>query len=462
MKNKWKIVNGQDRFEFLEFMGGCQNGFTVLDGAQSGPFGGLFVPSCMELSGEMDLNKLESATQIVYDKVDNSRIVIVEEDGKQYFKILEKYEYKLNPIRFPEKSLLKRKKAALADINKFNNEGPKIHNEIAMYIRVYEINKDAYILSLFINHSAGDGYAASMIMRMILAFYNDPDNKNFENLTTFEEYYRDELKKMTNETNREYWRKEIEGISPIPFREDSLPNTSALLNDNYYVILPSKLINKIASDNRATAFNVITLATHLAIHAVYGIDDSCITVASGNRMSKKELRTVAMITTMLSNRLKISDDLKLCELLVASKRKFLENLKHRDAPIEASGLTRVILTYMSIGSTLALTKDDSLPDFDYAPFSPSPTIEGIDKSFLLLVGLEQDGATVITLQCCKKYFLNEDLLNFKMAFEDLVFFMSENPDATVAEYLDYVRSGKHNRGLKYRVFCETVKKMLKS
>ncbi|MGG7176733.1 condensation domain-containing protein [Clostridium paraputrificum] len=449
-------MSEQKKYKFLEFMDLFINGIHHLDGAYTGQFGGLFVSSCMELNGNLDMKKLQNAIQTVYDKIESSRIVIVKDESKQYFKILEKYEYKLDLIKFEAKSYKKIKKLALDNINKFNKEGPLVHDEISMFVRVYQLKNNNYIIALFIDHCVADGYAASMIMRMLMAAYKDPNTKCMDNLVSFEEYYEDELKKFENTKNAEYWRKEVANYKPILFREDNLPNKSHLPDLDYYMVFPSDMISEIAKRNKVTSFNIISLATHLALYATYGIKDSAISIASGNRMSEKELRKVAMITNLLTNRIKIEEDKKVSELLQYEKRKTMENIMHRDSTFKDTGVTRVILTYMSLDSTLNLDNDNKMPSFDYATFSPKPTISGIDFSFLILVGLELKGTTLMAMQCCKDYFLNEDILSFKKAFEDFIFFINKKPDATVREYYEYTRSGKHLRGIKYFLFKKLV------
>lgn len=455
--DQYKKIGGKDSFELLDFMDVCINGITVLDGASSGKFGGLFVPVCIELTGKIDFEKLEKAIQEVYNRVDSTRLVFEEREGKCYFRILKSYEYNLNVIKYEGKNQKESRKLALEDIKLFNKESVKIHNEIALYVQLYELKKDNYLMSVFLNHCSGDGYAASYILKMIFALYQNPETKDFDHMTSFETYYQNQLKKKSDEKMKEYWSKQIQGVPPIGFREDDLPNKETIDADNYFMVFPSSMLKNIAKKNHVTTFNVLNLATHLALRAVYDTEDSVITIASGNRNSSESLSAVTMMTTFLSNRIQMSDNEKMSELLTRSKKKLIENIKHSNADIETTKMSRVILSFMS-ESLINMSTEKGLGKKSI--FSPFPTLEGIEVTFLFIVGLEQQGAVILSIQCCKPYFKNEDMIAYKKAFEDAIFFMEKDTNRTLAEYLQYVRNENNKRNIKYHIYNKIARKRI--
>ncbi|MDO5558076.1 MAG: condensation domain-containing protein [Oscillospiraceae bacterium] len=318
--SEFKIGNRQRFMVEMDFSEAEKNG-----GIRAGSMN---FSQCMRLKFPLDTDRLEKAVQKVIDENDALRVVLIKKEDGFYEKVVEHYPFKLNILDAqtgsPEENLEKAKEIAMENL-----EIPfDMYNELSIRLFLIKLGENDHLMVWIAHHWIGDGSTSGLVIDQIFRYYEDINTK-IPDHATFMEFIKEEY--AFEKTDKglqqiEYWRKELGDYKKLDMTKTLIGERAS--GEDRFRSFSKEKPDTIAKAFRTSRFNVMLMAFHVAVSAIVGADDTLIGIANANRTSRKFLYTVGYLAHPIQHRIRTTDSDKLSDLMIASKKKFSENMSN--------------------------------------------------------------------------------------------------------------------------------------
>lgn len=312
MQNEYLVdANGNSEFELLDY----QKFLLSITIMEDGSYKNTMCSGAVRLKGEFDRKRMERAMQKVIDANDALRTVIVQRNGEVYQKIRANvsFELKLHPTSGATSD--ERYKDALRQARIFINQDMEQFDTEVTHFEVFEVDDDDHLLLTSYNHMIADGQSVGMALIEILHCYED-ENYVLQ-CGSFLEFCNAErtfIKTEEGKAQLNYWKNQTEGYVPFQYTSNECSESLNTLEYGKMIIEKDRL-NKLGRRLKTSPFNILMLASHLALCKHYNVKDTIIIFAAANRNIEQFRNTFGLLVRSLDHRLVVDENESLESLL---------------------------------------------------------------------------------------------------------------------------------------------------
>lgn len=297
----------------------------------------LTISGTIQLSNQIDLDRLEAAIHYVLQTNDSFNIRITEVDGiiKQY---IAPYEYeKIQFIDFDSISNDLIYEQWLEE----NNQIPiNLYDNKLIQITTFKINHK-YGYNLKTHHAIADGISLGITINEITEQYNNLiSGKNIDYITkqsyinyiSLEEEY---LKSLRFEKDKAYWNEKFKNspnLVDIKVHNSKITSTVAKRKKVYIPYKQYKDIQEFCKQQKLSTFSFFLGVLYIYLNKITNENDLIVGTNYANRTSKEEKSTLGMFVSTVAFRNEIRDDQSFINLLRTLSQEQIKVLRHQKYP----------------------------------------------------------------------------------------------------------------------------------
>ncbi|KAA1243793.1 non-ribosomal peptide synthetase [Aquimarina sp. RZ0] len=304
------------------------------------------MPGVVALKGELDVNMLRSAFDLLIDKHEILRTCFnLNGDGELSQCIADKelLNFDITLLDFQDKT------KKIVD-NYLNQEQSKPFDLTkAPLLRAYLLNmeKNEYLFSFVMHHIIGDGWSIELLISEVITIYNELlKNKNFENEVLSLQYkdysvwLQSQLDLDMYRVSESYWLKKFQGELPIldlpSFKKRPLIQTynGKTVNHQFSKAFLSRL-KEFSRTNNATLFMTLMAGVNALLYRYTGQDDIVLGTPIAGREHPDLEHQIGLYLNTMAIRTQLRDSLSFKELLQQQRKSLLEAYEHQSYPFDA-------------------------------------------------------------------------------------------------------------------------------
>jgi len=292
----------------------------------------------MHIKGQIDINILEKAINILIKRNDGLRLRFKEQNG-----IVQQFvgEYKIEKLDFIDFSVYANPNSTFEKWVENEARKPFVlkNGQVNYYFAMYKISDSDYGLLAKFHHIISDGWSLSIINERISEIYTEllnGDKHINDPAFSYIEYIENEQKYLSSSRflkNKAFWNKKFAVLPELSM------NKKTELQDGRRKTyeLDSKLsaeIKKLAANFNCSLNSFFVTVYLIYIHKTTQQDDIVIGTPVANRSGKKEKNTIGMFTSTMPLRFVIDDTLTFSETLVKVDETIIESYFHQKYPYD--------------------------------------------------------------------------------------------------------------------------------
>lgn len=417
------------------------------------------------ISGELDIDRLEQAFNLVIARHENLRTVFPSEKGQAQQLILDSLDFKLERIdlsRYPSKEerhsktreICQKEAARPFDLAR----GPLLRSCVIKHA------EQEHILLLIMHHIISDGWSVVVLTRELDLTMQALRQDGRPNLPPLPIQYVDYVVWQRNRLEAggvlkqqlAYWQEKLAGVTEsldLP-TDYPRPKVRSFVGATYEFTLDAELTGKLknlAERKGATLYMVLLAAFKVLLYRYSGQSDICVGTLIANRQYAETATLIGMFINMLALRSQVEGEDTFSALLSQVKATCLEAYEHQDAPFEKvverlrperNAAANPIFQVMLILQNIA-TMDHRFPRYTFEGQSSDRdlTVECIEI---------QDGLEV-TVEYSTALYKPQTIARMAGHFTALCKAITATPDARISD-LEYLSDVEKHQVLSKNIF----------
>lgn len=325
-ENKFEIINGKDFFPLShqqKFILEAETRVKERKGDMNTPF-------AIRIHDKLDLKIFEKAVRYAIKKYDILRIVLEEHQGEIVQRCVKDVPYENNIIIPEGDTVEERYTNAYNSAYNIVSQSLPLYNTVLWRIYIYKLKDDDFLVVINFHHVIVDGSAGTIFYNYLKNAYEailEGREVADDNSSGFIEFVISEIgfsKSERGQKQIKYWQDELEGykhIDLLPYGSDKEENMSAIP-----FFLNKKKMEAIATRENISHFALTMMAYHIGISKLTGKLDTEIGFSCANRLRKEFFGTMGYLSRAVQNRITISEDVKIKDLLKVTFNKISQNI----------------------------------------------------------------------------------------------------------------------------------------
>jgi len=301
------------------------------------------LPSIFRLQGNLNIAGLEYAIGKLIERHEVLRTVISEFEGQAFQNILPitTYQLKITKPDEEQKSKAKLEKYVYSLVNKPFN----LAKDSLIRAELISIDQDDHLLVATLHHLASDGWSNSIIVRELIAFYEEFTlgiSFNYNNLPVqyadYALWQRNYLQGSLLENKLTYWKSKLKGFTilelPIDKPRPALQSIKGAFKGFYLDQVLTEKLENLSKQLGTTMFMTLISAFKVLLYRHSGQTDIMVgTPVAGRQLEELEVLIGYFINT-LALRTEIEVDKSFNDLVNSVKITSKEAFEHQDVPYE--------------------------------------------------------------------------------------------------------------------------------
>ncbi|WP_159090717.1 non-ribosomal peptide synthetase, partial [Aquimarina aquimarini] len=316
----------QERLWFLHKLSGSQN---------------YHIPMVFRVRQELHKEALAIALKKIIERHESLRTVFAEQNGEAMQAIIPSEDFELHDIAQTPIN----EQRIEEYLNPFITQPFDISQEYSLRAGILPIEDDSTILVLVMHHIASDGWSVPIFANELTVLYKAAIDNAAVSLPTLPVQYSDYsiwqrsyLSGEVLEKKLLYWKKHLEGVSPLELPTDFIrPPVQQLEGKMYEFSLENSVTNTlkdIATSQESTLFMVLLSLYKIVLFKYSGQEDICIGTPVANRGQEEVSGLIGYFVNTLALRTQVKNKETFVELLKKVKNHLLEAYEHQDVPFE--------------------------------------------------------------------------------------------------------------------------------
>ncbi|PSL44993.1 amino acid adenylation domain-containing protein [Chitinophaga niastensis] len=301
------------------------------------------IPAALRLTGKLNRDVLAKAFRNIVNRHEILRTVITEENGIPYQKVQDKDQWELS---ITAADAYYEDDAALNTCMKTLVDTPfDLSQDHMLRAHLIVLREDEHILLVVMHHIAADAWSTGIIIRELMASYNDYPAGLEPQLPALPVQYADYalwqksyLSTGVLEKKLHYWKEKLSGITPIDLPVDylrsAMHSTSGRTISLHLDDELSGQLNALSQLQGTTLFMTLLAAFKVLMHRYSNQDDICIGCSAAVRPQTEVKDLIGFFVNTLAIRSDLSNDPSFVSLLQQVKQTTLEAYDHQDIPFE--------------------------------------------------------------------------------------------------------------------------------
>ncbi len=290
------------------------------------------IPIFAIISGQIDIDNLRQAFQILVNSADMLRTVIEEVQGVAQQKVLSELNYLLDYFDFSNLTSESQLQDWMVEKSQyiFNN------NEVLFYSALVKLPNNSLAWYLNMHHLIGDGWSGPLIFERVSEIYQQLVSDSFEtfSLPQFQDYLLKEKQEKASKrylSALNYWQKKLSiTAEPIVFYGQKNEKISTKIKRIKYNINTENTnkLKAITTEENISILNIFTGLLFTYLYRISGHSLISIGVPFHNRRSKAFKHTIGPFMEVLPLQVSISKEETFASLIKKVKLETFEILRH--------------------------------------------------------------------------------------------------------------------------------------
>lgn len=292
------------------------------------------LPSAMELTGPLDLNKVKATWQQLVNRHEALRLAFHEVDGVVIQKVSPTFDFKLTPVNATSddpNTLVK------AFVQPFDlTKAPLLR------VGVVPVAPQNHLLLFDMHHIISDGISLANIAREFVLLYSGetltPLTYQYTDYTTWEQ---ESFDAGNMAEHRDFWVQRMENIQPLNLPTDfprDAQSAKQFKGASIWLDIPVTLLNQLTELGKsqgATLYMTLLSAYQVLLHKYTGATDVVVGSPIAGRIHPETQPMVGMFVNTLAMRHTPSGELSFTHFLNQVKEEVREALQHQIYPFDS-------------------------------------------------------------------------------------------------------------------------------
>ncbi|MBO9732436.1 MAG: amino acid adenylation domain-containing protein [Chitinophaga sp.] len=300
-------------------------------------------PHILHLKGEINKPALEQALQLIINRHEILRTVIVQQDGMAWQQVLDKYRWHMTIIehlRFrPGTNACRDYIKSLIDVP-FN-----LQQDHMLRAHLLVFGETDHVLVLNLHHIASDGWSTGILVRELEEGYAAFVENRPAQLPVLPVQYADyaiwQRKHLSEEVlqqKTDYWKEKLTGVSTLQLPTDYIrPAVQSVRGDTHEFKLDKALSERLlalSQQEGVTPFMTLLAAFNVLLNRYTGAEDICVGSPIAGRTQQEVEGLIGFFINTLALRTHLQDDPSFISLLHQVKQTTLSAYENQEVPYE--------------------------------------------------------------------------------------------------------------------------------
>jgi amino acid adenylation domain-containing protein len=423
---------------------------------------GYNVPGAVVVRGELDIDQLDRAFNLIVERHENLRTIFPDHEGQVRQRILDRLDFKLERIdlsHYDDSDGRDEKAEELCQADAATPfdlaGGPLIRG------KVITLAEHEHLLMLNMHHIISDGWSLGILIEelgLIMEAFREgrppelaPLPIQYADYSVWQREWLEESGLLKEQLR--YWQEKLAGAPesldlatdyPRPSVQNSAGATRAFTLDTHL----TRQLKRLADEKGATVYMVLLAAFNVLLHRYTGQNDICVGSPIANRQYGETEGLIGMFANTLALRSQVVGEERFLSLLSKVRATCLEAYAHQDAPFEKVvdavhpkrnlAITPLFQTMLVLHNVDMRAADEQIQRY--------PLDSGISKFDLTFAFTETPDGLDGSIEYCTALFAPQTIARMVEHFKTLCRAITGKPATKICD-LDYIAEAEKNQVL---------------
>ncbi|MGB3464549.1 MAG: amino acid adenylation domain-containing protein, partial [Cyclobacteriaceae bacterium] len=298
------------------------------------------IPGFLHFNGRPIPEYIEKAFQMLVDRHETLRTCFRKEDGEAYQLVLDRMEIPFRHVRLIDKGAKDPEVTAVT--SEFAREPFDLENGPLFRIIVIELN-ERFVIGYCLHHIICDGWSITLLQQelnaIFRAFYTNEAPQFPPMEIQFADYAIWQRKVLSKEKLADkvaHWKQHLAGHQdssfPLDFPRPQILSGQGGLETLTINITKSLWLRQYCKDNNITLFSLLLAVVYALMKRYCNQNDICIGLPIANRNHKAIEKMIGFFANTVVNRVQMTDDISLEELIMLSQKELIRSQDYQDVP----------------------------------------------------------------------------------------------------------------------------------
>jgi amino acid adenylation domain-containing protein/non-ribosomal peptide synthase protein (TIGR01720 family) len=300
-------------------------------------------PHILHLKGRINKVALEQALQLIINRHEILRTVIVQEDGMAWQQVLDKDRWQLTMV---ENLRFKPGTNACRDYIKSLIDVPfDLQQDHMLRAHLLVFGETNHVLVLNLHHIASDGWSTGILVSELEEAYAAFEEERMPQLPVLPVQYADyaiwQRKHLSGEVlqrKTDYWKEKLTGVDTLQLPTDYMrPAVQSVRGSTSEFELDKELSDRLqalSQQEGVTLFMTLLAAFNVLLHRYTGMEDICVGSPIAGRTQQEVEGLIGFFINTLALRTDLQEDPSFTSLLQQVKQTTLSAYEHQEVPYE--------------------------------------------------------------------------------------------------------------------------------
>jgi len=309
---------------------------------------GYNVPGAVVLHGDLDVDQMEEAFNLIIARHENLRTVFPSEGGQAHQRILDALNFKLERVDLSDSPTKDARDAEAEELCRADAAAPfDLASGPLIRGKVIKLAEHEHILMLNMHHIISDGWSVGVLIKELGVITNalrqgrrpelPPLPIQYVDYSVWQRNWLEESGILREQLG--YWQEKLAGLpESLDLPTDyPRPSVQSFAGDTQAFALDAQQtaeLKRLAEQQGGTLFMVLLAAFKALLHRYTGQNDICVGSPIANRQYGETEGLIGMFVNTLALRSQVDGDETFAALLSQVKATCLEAYEHQDAPFE--------------------------------------------------------------------------------------------------------------------------------
>nr|QEO74214.1 condensation domain-containing protein [uncultured bacterium] len=304
---------------------------------------GYNLPGAVTIRGELDVQQLEKAFNVVIARHENLRTVFPSQDGQARQQILERVDFELERIDLSQYTDTTARDEEAKRICRADAVKPfDLANGPLLRGKVIKLAEHEHILMLNMHHIISDGWSIGILIKEIGAIMDGRSELpslpiQYVDYAVRQRQWLEESGALEQQLG--YWQKKLAGMPesldlPTDYARPSVQSFAGATRTFALDAKRTAQLKRLAEQQGGTLYMALLAAFKVLLHRYTGQNDICVGSPIANRQYGETEGLIGMFVNTLALRSRVDGEETFAALLNQVKTTCLEAYEHQDAPFE--------------------------------------------------------------------------------------------------------------------------------
>ncbi|MEL6557232.1 MAG: condensation domain-containing protein, partial [Bacteroidota bacterium] len=299
------------------------------------------VPGFVNINTGADINLVRKVFDYITQRHDALRSCFRKGENGPYQLILEKLDIPISVVKLHGKSMHDPEVTKAA--SEFVMQPFDLENGPLIKVQIMELSENKFVLGYCLHHIISDGWSITVMQKELTAAFNSLHRGETPKLPPMEVQFSDfviwQRKVLSEEKMAEkikHWKDHLLGYEDLNMPLD-FPRPEFLSGDGdreMFTVNSAKCnwIRQYCKDRNVTLFSLLLALVYVLVNKYSRQTDICVGMPIANRNQKEIENMIGFFANTIINRMQLSNDTTLEELIMLSQKELIRGQDYQDVP----------------------------------------------------------------------------------------------------------------------------------